>query len=95
MAINANPSHEILLLARRFVDVLHEWLTPSEFAEMQRRNRMRKYDNACASRDFCDANMAMEGAFKRAFEREPNPENDSDTDLWNKAWDVAKRDCLS
>ncbi len=95
MAINEDSPREVALLARQFADVLHEWLTPAEFAEMQRRNRTSKYDSACASHDFCDANIAMEDAFKRAFGREPNLENNGDIDLWNEAWDVAKKNLLS
>jgi hypothetical protein len=95
MPANSEILQEVALLARQFADVLHVWLTPAEFAEMQRRNRTPKYDKHCASHDFCDANIAMEDAFKRTFGREPNLESDTDIDLWNKAWDVAKKDLLS
>jgi hypothetical protein len=86
---------QVILLARQFADVLQEWLTPAEFEEMQRRNKMRMHENACASHDFCDANMAMEDAFRRTFGREPNLQDDTDIDVWNNAWDAAKKNWLS
>jgi hypothetical protein len=82
-------------LAAEFVAVLAEWLTPEEFAEMQRRN-VTATDLDCASHDFCDANMAMDAAFSRALGREPDVMDRDDgaegpdVALWNAAWSTAK-----
>lgn len=92
-------------LAGIFADVVWEWTTPDQWAEMLRRNRTAPA-GVCASHDFMDANMAMEAAFKRAFGREPvtnfETEEDAkadkplpDLDLWNKAWDHAKAGWLT
>lgn len=59
-------------LADAFADVLRRWLSPAEFAEMQRRNATPEYGGpVCASHDFCDANEAMAEAFKALTGREP------------------------
>lgn len=82
-------------LAAAFAEVLHEWLTPAQMREVVARNE--HYGNACASHDFCDANMAMDEAFTKAMGREVewDEENggltEADTALWNGAWAIAKR----
>lgn len=52
-------------------------------------NRTVEYANACASHDHCDANVVMLEAFEERFGREPNL--DADTDLFNAAWEIARR----
>ena len=51
----------IAALAESFGEILRQWLTPDEFAEMKHRNESDPAyaGKACASHDFCDANMAM------------------------------------
>lgn len=46
-------------LADDFSRILGDWLTPSELAEIRRRNATPDYSGVCASHDFCDANEAM------------------------------------
>ena len=86
-------------LARSFADILGEWLTPEQFAEMRLRNVQYVNDNICASHDYCDANMAMIEAFNRVLGREPASwfANDSDADmrLMDEAWNIAKREYLT
>jgi hypothetical protein len=88
-------------LAGAFADVLVEYLTDEEFAEMKRRNAVETNESVCHSHDFCDANMAMEDAFRRTFGRLPDvtdKEDGSEGDdvaLWNAAWDLAKRGWLT
>ena len=84
-------------LAAAFLDVVWEWTTPEEFAEIKRRNAMPEYRDtgSCATHDFFDANTAMAEAFRRTFGRLPETnENEADNDvaLWNAAWDIARTD---
>jgi hypothetical protein len=96
---------DVALLAKHFVDVIHEWTTAAELAEIKKRNAT--YDaGVCATHDFMDANMAMQEAFVRTFSREPftpidveegtTSEERVEHDLthWNRAWDIAKREHL-
>lgn len=87
------------MLASRFAGVMGEWLSPAEMAEVRRRNV--DYGAACATHDFCDANMAMMEAFEAVMGREPVLGDDDDSmiaaqqadlDLMNAAWVIAKRD---
>lgn len=50
---------------------------------------------ACATHDYCDANMVMDAAFHAVLRREPSVESDGDMDLWNSAWNLAKADGFS
>ena len=81
-------------LAAVFAEVLHEWLTPAQMREVVARNE--HYGNACASHDFCDANMAMDEAFTKTQGRElemgeGTRQSRADVALWNGAWAIAKR----
>ena len=93
-------------IADAFADVLRDWLTADQWAEMQARNVVYS-DGVCASHDFCDANMAMAEAFETVTGREPafgydtladgspvDPaaaiQADADCDTWNAAWAIAK-----
>lgn len=87
-------------VGRAFADTLREWATDEQWATM-------RYDNAtgdayqgeraaCASHNFCDANMAMVEAFQDALGREPDVfdqeggEEGPDIALFNAAWSLAK-----
>lgn len=94
-----NPRRDVVVtpgLIKRtadiFVRVLRDWLTPAEFAEMRRRNDTAKYRDggACASHDFCDANMAMLEAIGSAVGFHPDVSARWYTDLHNAAWDAAQ-----
>ena len=84
------------VLAFTFTEVLGEWLTDDQFDEMRRRNVSPEYaDGACASHDFCDANMAMLEAFKRVVGRAPDLAEDADVNLWDNAWNEAHAQFLT
>ena len=44
---------------------------------------------ACATHDYCDANMLMEEAFIETFYREPDVSSNEDARLWSAAWNLA------
>jgi hypothetical protein len=85
---------EVQQLAIEFARVLEEWLTPVEMAQI----RKGKADPD----DFCDANMAMDKAFRKVFGRATilpsdveagrytSAEEDKDVKLWRDAWEIAK-----
>lgn len=87
-----------IYLANAFIAVLNEWI-PEHMEEVRSRNAANN-DNCCATHDFCDANMAMDEAFQKVMCREfvfwndeipeTQKQNESDTDLINSAWDIAK-----
>lgn len=91
------------LLAVEFGRVLRRWLTPTQVSLANTRNAgAYKNTGACASHDFCDANMAMAEAFD-TFGLPTTidlPESDGDFDagrdgesasvIWNNAWTKAK-----
>lgn len=76
----------------RFAAILQQWLTPAEFAQMQARNAFdpRYGERACASHDFCDANMAMAQAFTETVGREIDAAVSADAALWASAWESAR-----
>lgn len=85
-------------VAEAFVHVLRQWLTADEFAEMKRLNATDPdySSGACASHNYCDANMAMDAAFKQVLGREPNvvgegPDVEADCKLWHDAWNLARK----
>ena len=80
-------------LARRFSEVLREWLSAGEMATVLERNRLQTHPGICHSHDFCDANEAMAAA--HADLGIPVPCSDhaptrAESDLWGGAWDIAK-----
>lgn len=86
-------------IARAFCAVLSEWLTEAQMSEVRRLNTDPKYAGCCASHNFCDANEAMDEAFRRCgVEVLETGIPDTDwplmsqeaTDLWNTAWSMAK-----
>lgn len=77
-------------LADRFAAILRQWLTPAEFAEMVARNRATdKRAGVCHSHDFCDANMAMDQAWREVVGTEIDADDEAQATLWNEAWDLA------
>lgn len=87
------------LIAGAFSRVLRQWLTPLQMAKVITRNRRELHAGVCHSHDFCDANMAMDEAFKVVLGRgmlliedgASDEDKEADTDLWNAAWDIAKK----
>lgn len=94
-----NRTIQTLELANEFITVLNNWI-PGDMAEVIKRNSENLADSCCATHDFCDANMAMDEAFKKVMNREfifwddDKPETEelhrADTELINKAWALAK-----
>lgn len=86
-------------IASTFSNVLREWLTPIQIAKVITRNLREHDDMVCHSHDFCDANEAMNEAFKRVLGRgmylidasATQEQKDDDTDLWGEAWGIAKQ----
>jgi len=87
-------------IAYSFAAILQQWLSPKQWAEMRAKNGKGDYIAACASQDYCDANMAMDKAFSLVMGRDAWPEGqeemaDSDCALWAESWTIAKRDYLT
>lgn len=71
--------------------------------EIVRRNGTEGYAGACATHDFCDANMLMEEAFRDEFGYAPGDDgcrdglgedgkrHDAALRLWNHAWTLARQ----
>lgn len=86
----AKAAHEQALatvIARAFAEILREWLSAEEMAEVLVRNAAETNPNICHSHDFCDPNMAMLEAFMSATEFDDPP---ADNVLWVAAWDLAR-----
>lgn len=105
MKLIENSAENIDRIATAFAGVLREWLTPAQFEKMRvdnRRYAQQGNSSVCASQNFCDANMAMDEAFRKLFERGPHLPCDAEegkcseadveheVDIWNAAWDLAK-----
>lgn len=59
-------------IAKAFADILGDWLTANQWAEMLAKNASPAYGGpVCASHDYCDSNMAMAEAFESVMGREP------------------------
>lgn len=83
------------VIAADFVRRLREMLTPTDWAEMRALNATPDYSSACASHNYCDANMPMADAFERATGRALDAGSDADAGLWNAAWDFARVTALA
>jgi hypothetical protein len=81
----AAPLPSVASLAQKFDAVLREWLTADEYSEVIRRNRTEEYRGACATHDFCDANVAMMEAML-AFG--VNADSKGGHQLFTAAWDA-------
>jgi hypothetical protein len=90
----AHHAQPAMRLALGFAQALSTTLSTSALTEAVHKNRTPAYAQACASHDYCDANMVMEQAFITVFERpflyEGEP-FDEDTLVWNSAWNIARR----
>lgn len=89
---STSPHYEqnslVLDLAANFATHLRACLTPGEISGLNRRNRLAAYVGCCASHDYCDANVAMNEAFRDIFGRSFDEE---DLSLVNAAWGRARR----
>ncbi len=82
-------------IGRRFSEELTSWLTPDEMALVNQRNRAEANVNICHSHDVCDANMAMDVAWREVIGRSVDATSDADATLWGEAWDWAKARAFS
>jgi hypothetical protein len=79
------------ILAYEFARLVRRDLA-AELPEIIRRNATPEYSNgACATQDFCDANMIMAEAFESVMGHEVDGDSDSDCAAWNAAWDAARK----
>lgn len=86
------PAHDV---ARRFVACLRAEIDPADFAEMRRRNATAAYADigACASHDYCDANVVMDGALCAVLGIDADAEDRdyrAHADLIAAAWRLAR-----
>lgn len=80
------------IVARRFSAVLLEWIGEVGMDKVIQRNRREEYPGVCHSHDFCDANMAMDGALRDlGVDMEWGEEGMPlwINQLWNEAWEIA------
>jgi len=90
---------QVTAIAEAFSEVMRQWLSRDEFAEMKRLNETDPdYANgACASHNYCDANMAMMEAFDHVMGHNMIPTDadgeisEQDTAIWNEAWELARK----
>ena len=84
---------QITAIAEAFGEVMRQWLLPAEFAAMKHKNETDPTyaGGACASHDYCDANMAMMPAFKDVIGHDPDGDSEADAAIWNEAWTLARK----
>lgn len=85
------------MLAGRFAAEMKSELTAAELRQVRERNASGDYAGACATHDFCDANMMMHSAFVAVVGVDPHDDGMSEEhcELWNEAWNIAKREHLT
>lgn len=81
----------VIALAAAFTQHLHAWLTDTELRIVRARNRAQTDPRICHSHDFCDANMAMDGAWVALFGESVDADDEEQAERWSAAWDLAKR----
>lgn len=93
----------VATLAREFSAVLKRWLSADDWAALLVATKALKDDSICHSHDYCDANVAMDEAFRVVTGRAcvlpcdvaedsaaEVSQLDADNALWNAAWTMAK-----
>lgn len=93
---DAPPPALVAQLADRFAATLRAWLTPAQWAAMVEANGRPRL--GCASHDYCDANMAMDQAFRDlglGALLDVEEMADATVDLFNAAWRHAARHQLA
>ena len=88
-------------LSAAFNTILHDWLTPEELMQVNKRNSKRKNENYCATHEFCEPNEAMLQAFVLVFNREyvffnidiegTKEQSYLDDAYFNHAWNLSKK----
>jgi hypothetical protein len=77
------------VVAKKFSEILKDWLTQKQMAEVVKRNKAEVNEQVCHSHDFCDPNMAMWEAVESEFGK-LNVLNEDALELMNRSWDIAK-----
>jgi hypothetical protein len=83
-------SENVNKLAKAFAAEIRKDLTAAELKKVIARNKTDEYKGLCATHDFIDSNESMIQAFAESFNRDIQFNSDSDTELINRAWDIAK-----
>lgn len=88
---NASTPVDAQTIAREFTRILKDWLRVDEWDAMCALNATEKYQHgACASQNYCDANMAMLDAFDKHHVEHPSDDFPDSIALWNEAWELAR-----
>lgn len=98
--IKAKSYQRATLLIGEFEDLSEEFakelkieLGDNAFNEMVQKHIDGEYakKDVCVTHDYCDGNQVMLDAYEKCYKREFNMQNDDDMQLWNGAWEFAKR----
>lgn len=90
-------------LAGRFAEDILTLIGLDALATVCDRNRTPQYVDACATHDFCDANMVMLAAWTAVVGAEPafldaehadEAKATQDAELWDGAWEYARNDVM-
>ena len=84
---------EIETLALHFAAALKADLTAAEWQEVRKRNSVYS-PGICASHDYRDSNLIMSDSFEAVTGREMRTNSQADSDLWNRAWQIARDNYL-
>lgn len=76
-------------LAFLFRHHVRAYFAADKLEEIDRINRANN-DSTCATGDFSDSNMFMGEAFEELFGRVTDVSSQTETDMWNAAWNKAK-----
>lgn len=85
---------EPTVLATEFSRIIREWFDAKTLAKVNAENK-RRNDNTCATHDHFDTNEAMGEAFQKVVGRRSRANSQSDADLWNMGWAIAKQNNFS
>jgi hypothetical protein len=95
-----SPDSSIGDLARTFSELLKDYLSPEQMAEVIRLNHAETNKNVSHAHDYLDANEVMAEAFEIVYGSEPvigivtGPRAaacERDTRRWNAAWTLAEK----
>lgn len=78
-------------ISTKFVELLAAHLSDAQWKQMCQANLHETNPSICHSHDFCDANVVMQEAFEAVMERAFNHDSESDSETFNKAWELAGR----
>ena len=84
-------------IAMHFTENLKAAITDVEWKEMVAKNKSDPayQTGACASQDYCDANMPMSDAFEAVTQHAVDGNSEADAALWNRAWAIARESWLA